>query len=117
MVLPKAFMMVRRVGFKTVLSNRKISIMGKGEVEQCENAQHPDNQGKWFARPDHFAKTLLFLETILQFCFFCKISQNNQQDFLKKSAKKRGIEGHWKGQERGCQRGNRTTNGKGKRKE
>ena len=91
--------------------------MGEGEVEQCENAQHPDNHGKWFARPDHFAKTFPFKETIIQFYFFCKIDQNNQQDFLKKSAKKRGIEGHWKGQERGCQRGNRTTNGKGKRKE
>ena len=34
--------------------------MGEGEVEQCENAQHPDNHGKWFARPDHFAKTFPF---------------------------------------------------------
>ena len=58
--------------------------MGEGEVEQCENAQHPDNHGKWFARPDHFAKTFPFKETIIQFYFFCKIDQNNQQDFLKK---------------------------------
>ena len=29
-------------------------------------------------------KTFPFLETILQFGFFCKIGQNNQQDFLKK---------------------------------
>ncbi len=57
--------------------------MGECEVEQCENAQHPDNHGKWFARPDHSKKTFPFKETILQFGFFCKIDQNNQQEFFK----------------------------------
>ena len=94
MVLPIAFMMVRRIACKTARCNRKIAIMGKGEVEQCENAQHPDNHRKWFARPDHFAKTFPFKETIIQFYFFCKIDQNNQQEFLKKSTKKREIEDH-----------------------
>ena len=71
--------------------------MGKGEVEQCENAQHPDNHGKWFARPDHFAKTFPFKETILQFGFFCKIGQNNQQDFLKKLVVGGGVINHQEG--------------------
>ncbi len=89
--------------------------MGEGEVEQCENAQHPDNHGKWFARPDHFAKTFPFKETIIQFYFFCKIDQNNQQEFLKKSAKKRGIEDHREVRERDGEKGHSKMTGNEKR--
>ena len=89
--------------------------MGEGEVEQCENAQHPDNHGKWFARPDHFAKTFPFKETIIQFYFFCKIDQNNQQEFLKKSAKKRGIEDHREVREGNGEKGHRKMKGNKKR--
>ena len=89
--------------------------MGKGEVEQCENAQHPDNHRKWFARPDHFAKTFPFKETILQFYFFCKIDQNNQQEFLKKSAKKRGIEDHREVREGDGEKGHSKMTGNEKR--
>ena len=57
-------------------------------------------------------KTFPFKETILQFGFFCKIDQNNQQDFLKKSAKKRGIEDHREGD---GEKGHRKMKGNGKR--
>jgi len=60
----------------------KLRLWAKARLSSA-NAQHPDNHGKWFARPDHFAKTFPFKETIIQFYFFCKIDRNNQQDFLK----------------------------------
>ena len=64
--------------------------MGKGEVEQCENAQHPDNHGKWFARPDHFAKTFPFKETIIQFYFFLQDRPKQPTGIFKKIGKKEG---------------------------
>ena len=42
-------------------------------------------------------KTFPFKETILQFGFFCKIGQNNQQDFLKKLVVGGGVINHQEG--------------------